>query len=247
MTSEDGRPTVTRPKLTEAGSIHVVASAATERFSRPAPCAVGPMSCNPVAASLTTKSARFTSADLICAGVQSLCSCKSTAADPAICGVDIEVPLRKAHGASPQSTGSVLTQELRTLTPTEVKSGLTAKSTLVGPWLLKPARMSLFSGVMNSWNVASADAVVAPDARNAAPSFLLIITAGRSSLNPAVLAIAMGSPATLLIMRTAIAPAALAFATFWLKVHAPRSMIANLPEAPGSTLVHPLEWVSNRS
>ena len=29
----------------------------------------------------------------------------------------------------------------------------------------------------------------------------------------------MGSPATLLMMRTAIAPAALAFATFWLKVH----------------------------
>src|SRR5262249_29860462 len=138
MLTEVGRPTVTRPKLAEAGSIHVVAFAATERFSRPAPCAVGPTSCNPVAASLTTKSARFTSADLICAGVQSLCSCKSTAAEPAICGVDIEVPLRKAHGASPQSTGSVLTQELRTLTPTEVKSGLTAKSTLVGPWPLKP-------------------------------------------------------------------------------------------------------------
>src|SRR5262245_32661419 len=134
MTSEDGRPTVTRPKLTEAGSIHVVASAATERFSRPAPCATGPTSCSPVAASLTTKSARFTSADLICAGVQSLCNCNRTAAEPAMCGVDIEVPLRKAHGALPQSTGSVSTQELRTFTPTDVRSGLAAKSTLVGPW-----------------------------------------------------------------------------------------------------------------
>src|SRR5207247_5099353 len=57
----------------------------------------------------------------------------------------------------------------------------------------------------------------------------------------------MGSPATLLMMRTPTAPAALAFATFWLKVHVPRSMIANLPEAPGSTLVHPSEWVSKRS
>src|SRR5258707_3493796 len=138
IVTDVGWPRVTRPKLAEAGSIHVVASAATDRFSRPAPCAVGPMSCNPVAASLTTKSAWFTSADLICAGDQSSCSCKRTAADPAICGVDIEVPLRKAHGASPQSTGSVLTHELRMLTPTEVKSGLTAKSTLVGPWLLKP-------------------------------------------------------------------------------------------------------------
>src|SRR5215472_2727213 len=120
MTNEVGRPTVTRPKLAEAGSIHVVASAATERFSRPAPCAIGPMSCNPVAASFTTKSARLTSADLICAGVQSSCNCKSTAAEPAMCGVDIEVPLRKAHGALPQSIGSVSTQELRTLTPTDV-------------------------------------------------------------------------------------------------------------------------------
>src|SRR5262245_15264136 len=239
MLTELGRPTVTRPKLAEAGSIQVVASAATERFSRPAPCAVGPTSCNPVAASLTTKSARLTSADLICAGVQSLCSCNRTAAEPAICGVDIEVPLRKAHGASPQSTGSVLTQELRTLTPTEVRSGLTAKSTLVGPWPLEPAKISLFCGVMNSWNVATTEAVVAPDARNAAPLSLLIITAGKSSLKPAVLAIAMGSPATLLMMRTATAPAAFALATFWLKVHVPRSMSARLPEAPGSTLVQP--------
>src|SRR5262245_55156720 len=120
MSIEVGRPTVTRPKLAETGSIHVVAFAATERFSRPAPCAVGPMSCRPVAASLTTKSAWFTSADLIRAGVQALCNCNRTAAEPAICGVDIEVPLRKAQGASPQSIGSVLTQELRTLTPTEV-------------------------------------------------------------------------------------------------------------------------------
>src|SRR4029453_8846950 len=100
------------------------------------------------------------------------------------------------------------------------------KSTFVWPWLLLPYAISAFAGVMNSSNVASADAVVSPDARNAAPSFLLIMTAGMSLSKPAVLAIAMGSPATLLMMRTAIAPAALAFATFWLKVHVPRSMIA---------------------
>ena len=137
--------------------------------------------------------------------------------------------------------------ELRTLTATEAMSGLRAKSTTVGPWLLLPYAISLLAGVMNSWNVASAEAVVAPDARSAAPLSLLIITAGMSSSKPAVLAIAMGSPATLLMMRTAIAPAALAFATFWLKVHAPRLMIANLPEAPGSTLVQPSDCVSKRS
>src|SRR5262249_62135288 len=98
MLTEVGRPTVTRPKLAEAGSIHVVASAATDRFSRPAPCAVGPTSCNPVTASLITRSARLTSADLICAGDQSGCSCSSTAAEPAMCGVDMEVPLMNAHG-----------------------------------------------------------------------------------------------------------------------------------------------------
>src|SRR5438034_9766139 len=132
-------------------------------------------------------------------------------------GVDMEVPLKKAQASSPAHV-SAPTQliELRTFTPTEVRSGLTARLTKVGPWLLKPAKMSLFSGVMNSWNVASADAVVAPDARSAAPSFLLIITAGRSSSNPAVLAIEMGSPATLLMIRAPTAPAAFAFATFWL-------------------------------
>ena len=78
-----------------------------------------------------------------------------------MCGVDIEVPLKKAHLDLTGAAGILPTHviELRTLTPTEVTSGLTAKSTLVGPWLLKPAKMSLLPAVMNSWNVASADAV----------------------------------------------------------------------------------------
>src|SRR5204862_6731965 len=97
MFNDVGWPTVTLPKLAETGSIHVVASAATERFSRPAPCAVGPTSCKPVAASLITKSAWLTSADLICAGDQDGLRFSSTAADPAMCGVDIEVPLKKAQ------------------------------------------------------------------------------------------------------------------------------------------------------
>ncbi len=136
MVTEVGRPTVTRPKLAEAGSIHVVASADTERFSRPVPCAVGPTSCVPVTASLTTKSARLTSADLICAGVQSLCSCRSTAAEPAMCGVDIEVPWKNAQPEpSPGQPAGLPTHviELRTFTPTDVTSGLAAKSTYRWP------------------------------------------------------------------------------------------------------------------
>src|SRR5262249_29973800 len=125
-----GWPTATLPKLAETGSIHVVASAATERFSRPAPCAVGPMSCVPVIASLTTKSARLTRADLTCGGGQSGCRPKITAADPAICGVDIEVPWKKAQPLpSPGQPAPLPTHvmELRTLTPTEVRSGLMSR------------------------------------------------------------------------------------------------------------------------
>src|SRR6266550_7098780 len=87
IVNDVGCPIVTLPKLAETGSIHVVPSAATERFSRPAPCAVGPMSCKPVHESLTTKSARLTRADLTCAGDQVGWSSRSTAAEPAICGV----------------------------------------------------------------------------------------------------------------------------------------------------------------
>src|SRR5437588_3796236 len=163
-----------------------------------------------------------------------------------MCGVDMDVPLKKAQASSPVHAGAP-TQliELRTFTPTDVRSGLTARSTVVGPWLLKPARMSLLA-VINSLKAATADAVVAPEVRSAAPSFAPIITAGRSSSKPAVRAIAAGSPATLLTISTAIAPASLAFATFWLNVHVPRSMIASLPAAPAGTLAHPSEAVSNK-
>src|SRR3989454_8742354 len=184
MVNEVGWPTATLPKLAEKGSSHVVASAATERFSRPAPWAVGPMSCVPVNESLITKSVRLTSADLTCAGDQAGWRFRSTAAEPAMCGVDIDVPLKKAHPVpSPGQVSGLPTHviELRTLTPTEVRSGLMSKSTAVGPWPLKPARISWLPVVTNSCSVASADASGGLAARSAAPSFLLIITAGRLS------------------------------------------------------------------
>ena len=67
-TKEVGEMVGTCPKLAETGRSQVFASAATERSSRPAPCAVGPRSCVPVLESLTTKSARLTSADLTWSG-----------------------------------------------------------------------------------------------------------------------------------------------------------------------------------
>src|SRR5882762_11710407 len=98
-----------------------------------------------------------------------------------MCGVDIDVPLKNAQPLpSPGQPAGLPTHviELRTFTPTEVRSGLIARSTAVGPWLLKPARMSLLF-VMNSLSAATALAVVAEDARNAAPSLRPIMTADR--------------------------------------------------------------------
>ena len=107
--------------------------------------------------------------------------------------------------------------------------------------------MSSLPVFVNSENVAVASAVVAPDERRAAPSFRPIITAGRSSPPPPSLAMAVGSPATLLITSTPIAPAAIALRTLVLNVQPPRLMIASLPEAPGSTLTQEVLFVSKRS
>src|ERR1044072_5805577 len=139
MFSGCGRPAVILPKLAETGSIHVVAFAETDKFSRPAPCNIGPTSCVPVTAPLTTKSPQFTSADLIRAGDQPGCSCRSTAAPPATCGVDMDVPVKNAHPEPSSGHPAGLPThviELRTLTATEAMSGLREKCANVGPWLL---------------------------------------------------------------------------------------------------------------
>src|SRR5207244_12729825 len=109
----------------------------------------GRMWCVQVKKAWITKSARLTSADLTCAGDQVGWRFRSTAAEPAMCGVDIDVPLKKAHPVpSPGQVSGLPTHviELRTLTPTEVRSGLMSTSGVVGPWLLKPAKMSLWAG-----------------------------------------------------------------------------------------------------
>src|SRR6266511_5947659 len=234
---------LTLPKLAATGAKATVATAELDRFSRPPPCWVGPTPSLPFDAFLMTRSAVLTRADFTRAGDQVGWRASSTAADPAMCGVAMDVPLKNAqasalHGLAEHG------MELRTLTPTDVRSGLTARSTFVGPWLLKPARISAF-GVMNSLKDASADAVVAPEARSAAPSTMPIMTAGRLSPPSPSLAMAVGSPATLFTTSTPTAPAA-ALRTFVLKVQTPRLMIASLPAAPAGTLVHPLEAVSNR-
>src|SRR5258708_31974765 len=166
-----------------------------------------------------------------------------------MCGVDIDGPLKKAHPLpSPGHPAPLSTQviELRTFTPTEVTSGLTARSIAVGPWLLKPARISWLA-VTNSWNVATADASGGLAVRSAAPSFLPSMTAGRLSPPPPSLAMAVGSPATLLSTTTPIAPAAIALRTFALNVQPPRLTTTHFPEAPPATLLYAVSSVLKNS
>src|SRR5207244_13330457 len=116
----------------------------------------GRMWCVQVKKAWITKSARLTSADLTCAGDHDGLRPRSTAAEPAMCGVDIDVPLKKAHPVpSPGQVSGLPTHviELRTLTRTEVRSGWMSTSGVVGTWLLKPANMALVSGGWDFWNM----------------------------------------------------------------------------------------------
>jgi hypothetical protein len=66
----------------------------------------------------------------------------------------IDVPWKNAkHGGAAQNPCGI---ELNTLTPGATTSGLTRKSTSVGPWLLKPAMMS----ELGVWKYASAAPMV---------------------------------------------------------------------------------------
>src|SRR5262249_31375752 len=69
------------------------------------------------------------------------------------------------------------------------------------------------------------------------------MTAGRLSPPPPSFPIAIGSPATLLITTTPVAPAAIALRTFVLNVQPPRLTTTTFPEAPGSTLVQAVSWL----
>jgi hypothetical protein len=121
------------------------------------------------------------------------CSCRSTAADPAMCGVDIEVPVKNAHPEPSPGIRWLAHARDRTenVDANRGMSGLTAKSTFVGPGCCCHTQYPCFRSD-EFWNVASRTHGRSPDARSAAPSFLPIMTAGRSSSKPAVLAIAMG-------------------------------------------------------
>jgi hypothetical protein len=100
----------------------------------------------------TFSSAVLTTAERTAQAGQFGCCPSTTAADPARCGVAIDVPWKNAqHGvgkAGVHDSGPVPGIELSTFTPGAVTSGLTRKSTSVGPRLEKPASTLL---VARSW------------------------------------------------------------------------------------------------
>src|SRR5206468_11241592 len=114
---------------------------AASRFSRPVPL-MFTLFCNAPVEKLrsTPVSAVLTIAERTSAADQPRCCWRMTAAEPARCGVAIDVPWKNAkQGGAAQNACGI---ELSTLTPGATTSGLTRKSTSVGPWLLKPAMMS---------------------------------------------------------------------------------------------------------
>src|SRR5947208_9151682 len=155
-----------------AGSSVAETLVAAARFRTPPPMFIGL-----VVPRLAARVAVSTSALLIIAGVQSGCSCRSSADEPATCGVAMLVPWNMAK----RLPGT----DDKTFTPGAQTSGLIS-SRLAGPRLEKPAR-KFWLFVRTSANdvpFAVALALVAAALRMAPRSFCASITAdeiGRAS------------------------------------------------------------------
>src|SRR5258708_11113627 len=160
-----------------------------------------PMFCGLVVPRLAARVAVSTSALLTIAGVQSGCSCASSADEPATCGVAMLVPWNMAK----RLPGT----DDKTFTPGAQTSGLIS-SRLVGPRLEKPAR-KFWLFVRTSANdvpFAVALALVAAALRMAPRSFCASITADVAgwTADPSF-PIAARAPGALVTPPTAGAPA----------------------------------------
>src|SRR6266545_1487516 len=180
-----------------------------------------PMFCGLVVPRLAARVAVSTSALLTIAGVQSGCSCRNSADEPATCGVAMLVPWNIAKPLPGTDD--------KTFTPGAQTSGLIS-SRLAGPRLEKPAsKFWLF--VRNSMTVAPFAVAFCPaSARIAARS-------SRPTITPEIVGwfavpscpIAIGSPATLFTTTAPAAPALCAFRIFVENVQVPRSITTMLP------------------
>ena len=196
-------------------AVTVVAAA---RFTIPPP-----RFCGFDVPSAAGRAADVTSALFTMAGVQSGCSCSSSAAEPATWGVAMLVPENSAN-FPPRI-------DENTFTPGAVTSGLMS-SRFAGPRLEKPARMLPFVVTISLSTLPSALAVVAAAAaaRIAPRSEIASMTAGIVGWSAVPsLPIAIGSPATLFTTSTPAAPAFCALRIFVENVHVPRSITTIWP------------------
>ena len=203
------------------------------RFSRPAPTTFGLSTMVlPVAESFSTpRTAVFTIAERTSADVQSGCWSITTAADPATCGVAIDVPWKNA-----QHDGVVCTHVHARLRAEDVHArsdhvrldaelhigrshaGEAGHDVVVRASGSTRARR----GSSSSCRRPSPSARARPRARPCRPE----PSAGSASPSDAI---AVGSPATLLTTSTAAAPASCAFRIFSENVQTPREISAISP------------------
>ena len=137
--------------------------------------------------------------------------------------------------------------ELSTFTPGATTSGLTRKSTSVGPQLEKPAMMLLF-GVWKYAFVAEMVVETPSLAFSRLPSLsetMYAGTVGSFGIPPRPIAVA--SPPLLFTTRTATAPASCAFRIFSENVQTPREMSAILSVRLPAAGLRALQAVLSRS
>src|SRR5262245_49561758 len=91
-------PAGTEPKLVLTGSTAATAVTAPSRSRSPAPTTLTSVTTAPLTKDVTAPcTAVFTTAERTCAALHVGCAPRTTAAAPARCGVDIEVPFKNAQ------------------------------------------------------------------------------------------------------------------------------------------------------
>ena len=187
----------------ELGVVKIRGSAAEGSHTSPPPSSGTAASCvRPV--SPQAGCAVETSADLICCGAQSGWSWMSSAADPATCGVAIDVP---SNTAKPLGTNCGSVDE-RTEPPGAEMSGFRTWPNGVNPADEKlvtiPLRPVTSSSMLPPTRIVVRPRVPAMNERSRSPSWFAIIAAGSGSRS----GISFASPARLSLRISPTAPAA---------------------------------------
>ena len=190
------------PNESDCGSVKTSGLSAVGSQARPAPSSSTEAS---VVLLVSEKAgpAVDISADLTCFVVQLGCRCRSSAAEPAMCGVAMLVPSKTANG-EPANSGSV---EDRTCAPGAEMSGFSRWPKSVGPaeekLVITPARPVWISSSSRPTVICAWPPVEAVASSSRFPSRSEIIAIG----NPTASGIGFGSPERLSTTIIPIAPA----------------------------------------